>query len=51
LGSGGRTTAEIRSELPDDPSLAPLKYHLGVLREAELVCERKEGTRRIFNLV
>lgn len=50
LASGTRTAGGIRHELPENPSLAVLRYHLGVLREAELVSEREEHTRRIFSL-
>ena len=52
LASGGpRNVAEISGELPGAPSLSVLRYHLGVLHQAELVTEKAEGTRRIFAIV
>jgi DNA-binding transcriptional ArsR family regulator len=32
----------------DDVSRSAVSQHLGVLREAELVIERREGTRRLY---
>ena len=51
--ASGRTLAasEIADELPRTPGLALLRYHLGVLRRANLVDEKAEGTRRIFSLI
>lgn len=51
LASGPLAVSEIASELPRTPGLALLRYHLGVLRRAELVSEKAEGTRRIFSLI
>ena len=32
----------------DDVSRSAISQHLGVLRKADLVCERREGTRRLY---
>lgn len=52
LASGGTfAVSDIASDLPRTPSLALLRYHLGVLRQADLVDEKVEGTHRIFSLI
>ncbi len=48
LRRGPRSVGEIAAELP--VSRPAVSQHLRVLREAGLVTERREGTRRIYRL-
>lgn len=48
LQAGPRAVTEIAAELP--VSRPAVSQHLRVLREAGLVSERPEGTRRIYRL-
>src|SRR5262245_3238072 len=48
LGSGGRTVREIADALPI--SRPAVSRHLRLLKEAGLVVDRPEGTRRIYRL-
>src|ERR687884_92758 len=48
LSQGPRAVGEIASELP--VSRPAVSQHLRVLKEAGLVAERREGTRRIYRL-
>jgi DNA-binding transcriptional ArsR family regulator len=48
LGSGGRTVREIADALPI--SRPAVSRHLRLLKQAGLVIDRPEGTRRIYRL-
>ncbi|MBX7110844.1 MAG: metalloregulator ArsR/SmtB family transcription factor [Dehalococcoidia bacterium] len=48
LGSGGRSVREIADTLPI--SRPAVSRHLRLLKEAGLVSDRPEGTRRIYEL-
>ena len=48
LQSGPRAVGELAGELP--VSRPAVSQHLRVLKEAGLVTERREGTRRIYRL-
>ena len=48
LGSGPRSVQEIADELPI--SRPAVSQHLKVLKEAGLVIDRQEGTRRLYQL-
>jgi DNA-binding transcriptional ArsR family regulator len=48
LRSGPRAVGEIASELP--VSRPAVSQHLRVLKDAGLVTERREGTRRLYRL-
>lgn len=48
LRSGPRAVGEIADELP--VSRPAVSQHLRVLKEAGLVTERREGTRRLYRL-
>src|SRR6478672_8553752 len=48
LRSGPRAVGEIAAELP--VSRPAVSQHLRVLKEAGLVTERKDGTRRIYGV-
>src|SRR5438552_11213294 len=48
LREGPKAVGELASELP--VSRPAVSQHLRVLKEAGLVSERKEGTRRIYRL-
>jgi DNA-binding transcriptional ArsR family regulator len=48
LRSGPRSVGEIAAELP--VSRPAVSQHLRVLKEAGLVTERKDGTRRIYGV-
>src|SRR3954471_7207609 len=48
LRSGPRAVGEIADELP--VSRPAVSQHLRVLKEARLVTERREGTRRLYRL-
>jgi DNA-binding transcriptional ArsR family regulator len=48
LSHGPRAVGEIASELP--VSRPAVSQHLRVLKEAGLVADRREGTRRIYRL-
>jgi DNA-binding transcriptional ArsR family regulator len=48
LRRGPRSVGELAEGLP--VSRPAVSQHLRVLREAELVSERREGTRRIYSL-
>jgi DNA-binding transcriptional ArsR family regulator len=48
LSQGPRAVGEIANELP--VSRPAVSQHLRVLKEAGLVAERREGTRRIYRL-
>ena len=48
LSHGPRAVGEIADELP--VSRPAVSQHLRVLKEAGLVAERREGTRRIYRL-
>ena len=48
LSEGPRAVGEIAEELP--VSRPAVSQHLRVLKEAGLVAERREGTRRIYRL-
>src|SRR6186997_3034592 len=48
LRSGPRAVGELAGELP--VSRPAVSQHLRVLKEAGLVTERREGTRRIYRL-
>ena len=48
LSHGPRAVGEIANELP--VSRPAVSQHLRVLKEAGLVAERREGTRRIYRL-
>ncbi len=48
LVSGPRSVGDIASELP--VSRPAVSQHLRVLKEANLVTERREGTRRLYRL-
>ena len=48
LRSGPRAVGEIAGELP--VSRPAVSQHLRVLKEAGLVTERREGTRRLYRL-
>jgi DNA-binding transcriptional ArsR family regulator len=48
LSDGPRAVGEIAEELP--VSRPAVSQHLRVLKEAGLVAERREGTRRIYRL-
>ncbi len=48
LGEGGRSVGQIAAALPI--SRPAVSRHLRLLKEAELVTEQAEGTRRIYRL-
>ena len=48
LREGPRSVGEIASELP--VSRPAVSQHLRVLKEAHLVTERREGTRRLYRI-
>src|SRR5438876_4283025 len=48
LGSGGRSVQELADELPI--SRPAVSRHLRLLKEAGLVTDRAEGTRRLYRL-
>jgi DNA-binding transcriptional ArsR family regulator len=48
LGSGGRSVGEVAGELPI--SRPAVSRHLRLLKEAGLVVEEPQGTRRIYRL-
>jgi DNA-binding transcriptional ArsR family regulator len=48
LSQGPRAVGEIAEDLP--VSRPAVSQHLRILREAGLVAERREGTRRIYRL-
>jgi DNA-binding transcriptional ArsR family regulator len=48
LSSGPRSVGEIASGLP--VSRPAVSQHLRVLREARLVTERRDGTRRVYRV-
>ena len=48
LGAGPRSVGELAAGLP--VSRPAVSQHLRVLREAQLVAERREGTRNIYNV-
>jgi DNA-binding transcriptional ArsR family regulator len=48
LATGPRSVGEIASELPI--SRPAVSQHLRVLKEAELVSERRDGTRRLYRI-
>ena len=48
LVEGPRSVGEIASELP--VSRPAVSQHLRVLKDAELVSERREGTRRLYRV-
>ena len=48
LGEGPRPVGEIASELP--VTRPAVSQHLKVLKEAGLVTDRQEGTRRLYQL-
>ena len=48
LGAGGRSVREIAEELPI--SRPAVSRHLRLLKEAGLVSDRAEGTRRLYRL-
>jgi DNA-binding transcriptional ArsR family regulator len=45
--TGELPAAEIAARF-DDVTRSAISQHLGILREAELVIERREGTRRLY---
>jgi DNA-binding transcriptional ArsR family regulator len=48
LSAQGRSVGEIAAELPI--SRPAVSRHLRLLKEAGLVCEHSEGTRRVYEL-
>lgn len=48
LADGGRSVSEIASDLPI--SRPAVSRHLRLLKEAGLVTDRAEGTRRVYSL-
>jgi DNA-binding transcriptional ArsR family regulator len=48
LGAGGKSVGEIAAELPI--SRPAVSRHLRLLKDARLVCEHSEGTRRVYEL-
>lgn len=48
LRTGPRSVGEIVADLP--VSQSAVSQHLRVLREAELVTDRREGTRRLYQV-
>jgi DNA-binding transcriptional ArsR family regulator len=48
LSAGGRSVGEIAAELPI--SRPAVSRHLRLLKEARLVSEHSEGTRRVYEL-
>jgi len=48
LADGGRSVSEIASDLPI--SRPAVSRHLKLLKEAGLVTDRAEGTRRVYSL-
>jgi DNA-binding transcriptional ArsR family regulator len=48
LGSGERSVGELAEGLP--VSRPAVSQHLKVLKTAGLVCDRREGTRRIYRV-
>lgn len=48
LGAGDRSVAEIAADLP--VSRPAVSQHLRVLKEAGLIRERREGTRRYYSV-
>ncbi|MEX0796365.1 MAG: metalloregulator ArsR/SmtB family transcription factor [Acidimicrobiia bacterium] len=48
LAEGGRSVSEIASELPI--SRPAVSRHLKLLKDAGLVTDRAEGTRRVYSL-
>jgi DNA-binding transcriptional ArsR family regulator len=48
LSSGGRSVGEIADQLPI--SRPAVSRHLRLLKDARLVCEHSEGTRRIYEI-
>jgi DNA-binding transcriptional ArsR family regulator len=48
LSGGGRSVGEIAAELPI--SRPAVSRHLRLLKDARLVCEHSNGTRRIYEL-
>jgi DNA-binding transcriptional ArsR family regulator len=48
LSNGGRSVGEIAAQMPI--SRPAVSRHLRLLKNARLVCEHSEGTRRVYEL-
>lgn len=46
-----RAARDLSAELPGCPDLAVVEYHLGVLRQVELVSEHETGASAVYGLV
>jgi DNA-binding transcriptional ArsR family regulator len=50
LRTGGRSVGELAQELPNKISRPAVSRHLRLLKQAGLVTDRAEGTRRVYRL-